>query len=86
MLTLFLFCLIGSAFEAQKNIQNHFLGILPILFAGYGITKRKYREYDQILQQTADALEAGDGPELEVVQESKYSKAVGIDSSKPATW
>lgn len=82
MLTLFLFCLIGSAFEAQKNIQNHFLGILPILFAGYGITKRKYREYDQILQQTADALEAGDGPELEVVQESKYSKAVGIDSVK----
>lgn len=86
MLALLIFCLFGSAFEAQKNIQNHFLGIIPILLAGYAITKRKYREYDGILQRTSDALETNDGPELEVVQESKQSRSVGIDSVKAGNY
>ncbi len=86
MLALLVFCLFGSAFEAQKDIQNHFLGIIPVLFSGYGITKRKYREYDSKLQRTSDALDSNDGPELEVVQESKQSKSVGIELVKAGNY
>lgn len=82
MLGLLAFCLIGSAFEAQKNLQNHFLGILPILFAGYGISKRKYREYQESLQLASNVLQEDGGPVLEVLEESRKSHTVGLESVK----
>ena len=82
MLALLIFCIVGSVVEMQKDLQNHFLGILPILFAGYGITKRKYREYNVSLQNAAHALESGSGPKLEIFEESKQSHTVGIESVK----
>ena len=82
MLALLVFCLVGSAVEMKKDLQNHFLGILPILFAGYGITKRKFREYNVGLQNAAYALESGEGPKLEIFEESKQSHTVGIETVK----
>jgi cation transport ATPase len=82
MVALLVFCLAGSAMEMQKDLKNHFLGILPILFAGYGITKRKYREYYESLQNAADGLESGGGPKLEILEESKQWHTVGIESVK----
>ena len=82
MLSLLVFCLIGSIYEAQKDLQNHYLGILPILFAGYSISKRKYREYQESLQLASDNLNAGTGPVLEVIEESRKSSSVDLESVK----
>jgi len=82
MLSLLIFCLVGAALEAQKNWQNHFLGILPIIFAGYGISKRKYRDYQEGLQLASDTLEAGGGPEIDVLEESRETHTVGLESVK----
>ncbi|MCB1120182.1 MAG: hypothetical protein KJT03_01425 [Verrucomicrobiae bacterium] len=82
MLCLLAFCIFASAFQAQRNWQDHFLGVLPILFAGYGISKRKYREYQESLQLVSDTLAAGGGPQIEVLEESRQSHRVGLASVK----
>lgn len=82
MLTLLAFCIFASAFRAQQNWQDHFLGILPILFAGYGISKRKFREYQKGLQLVSNALAAGGGPQIEVLEESRQTHRVDLASVK----
>ena len=81
MLSLFIFCLVGSGVEIQENMQNHFLGILPVLFAGYAISKRKYRNYQEGLELASESLKTG-GPALEVLKESEGIESVKIESVK----
>lgn len=82
MAILLVFCLAGSAFVAQKDLNQHFLGILPVLFAGYSISKQKYKEYQQSLQQASDSLEAGGGAEMDVIEESRKTHRVRLESIK----
>ena len=82
MLGLFIFCLAGSAFVAQRDFNQHFLGVLPVLFAGYGISKRKYKEYQENLELAAIALDADSGAEMDVIEESRKTHRVRLESIK----
>ncbi len=82
MLGLLIFCLTGSAFVAQKDIHQHFLGVLPMLFSGYGISKRKYKEYQESLEVASKDLEAGGGAEMDVIRESRKTHRVRLESIK----
>lgn len=82
MLALLIVCIAGSVFVAQKDIHQHFLGVLPVLFSGYGISNRKFKEYQVSLELASNDLEAGGGAEMDVIEESRKTHRVRLESIK----
>ncbi len=82
MIFLFIFCLAGSLMEAGRNLEEHFLGVLPILFAGYAICKRKYRDYNDSLEAAARDVQASQKPEIVLITDAVEGRNIRLEEVK----
>jgi len=61
----------GSIYLSMSNWEEHFMGVLPIVLAGYAICKNKYRTYQAALESVLEDLDRKGHPEIEVTNEGE---------------
>lgn len=75
----------ASIYVGLKDWTHHFVGVLPIILAGYAICKNKYRAYQNCLEAVSEKLHKNKLPEVEVVNEAEGNSQQPPSSSTLAT-